>query len=391
MVTIKRHRNHRYNKTQKRQQNIINDTSTTSAIIHTKWIQHNIQVFRKLAGTKIMPVIKGDAYGHGAVEIAKFLRKIGMDYIGVATVNEAMELRNSGDKGRILAWLYDSLSDDIFNAFHNNIEIAIFDEHAIPTIIRQIPKGKVVNITVFVDTGFNRTGIRYERALEVIENLTHHSNVKIEGLMSHLIGTSSDAVSAIKDREQLNKFRTLRDELATIGIHPNEVHIANSNGCLQYDVSDFTLARVGIGLFGFDIEARIMKKYNIKPVMTLQTRILQIKSIKKGECIGYGCTYVSPRNMTICILGIGYVDVPIYDYKGVYYFIRGTPRKVLGKTNMDQIACVYKPGDRVNDVAYLFGANKTHNQTIDTISDKLNMYNMILSCHIGTGVKRIYL
>ena len=133
MVTSKRHRIHRHYKTQKLQNNITNDLNnyTTSAIINTKWIQHNIQVFRILAGTKIMPVIKSNAYGHGAVEIAKFLRKIGMDYIGVATVNEALELRNNGDKGRILAWLYDSYTSDAFNAFHNDIEIAIFDEDAI--------------------------------------------------------------------------------------------------------------------------------------------------------------------------------------------------------------------------------------------------------------------
>ena len=389
MVTIKRHRYHRYNKTQKRQQNIINDTSTTSAIIHTKWIQHNIQVFHKLAGTKIMPVIKGDAYGHGAVEIAKFLRKIGMDYIGVATVNEAMELRNSGDKGRILAWLYDSLSDDIFNAFHNDIEIAIFDEDAIPTIIRQIPKGKVVNITVFVDTGFNRTGIRYERALEVIEKLSKHSNVKIEGLMSHLIESKISESSIVYD--QLYKFRKLRTELEKIGIRPNQVHIANTNACFNYNISDFTLSRIGVGIYGSSLDSRIIQKYNIKPVMTLQSHIIQIKSVKKGECIGYGCTYVSPRNMTICILGIGYADVPIYDYKGIYYFIRGTPRKVLGQTNMDQIVCISKHGDRLHDVAYLFGANKTHNQTIDTISRKIDTSSTLLTSHIGTRVNRIYL
>jgi len=391
MVTLKKNRNNRYNKTQKRQQNIIHDNSTTSAIINTKWIQHNIQVFSVLAGTKIMPVIKDNAYGHGAVEIAKFLRKIGMDYIGVATVNEAMELRNNGDKGRILAWLYDAYTSDVFNAFHNDIEIAIFDEDAIPTIIRQIPKGKIVNITVFADTGFNRTGIRYERALTVIEKLSRHSNVKIEGLMSHLIGIDNNVTSDTKVREQLHKFRKLRAELANIGIHPNEVHIANSHGCLQYDVSDFTLARVGTGLFGVDIEAHIMKKHNIKPVMSLQSRILQIKSIKKGECIGYGCTYVSPRNMTICILGIGYADIPIYKYKGIYYFIRGTPRKVLGKTNMDQIVCVSKPGDRLHDVAYLFGLNKTHNQNPDSISRKIDIDSELLVSHIGTRVKRIYL
>ena len=391
MVTSKRHRIHRHYKTQKLQNNITNDLNnyTTSAIINTKWIQHNIQVFRILAGTKIMPVIKSNAYGHGAVEIAKFLRKIGMDYIGVATVNEALELRNNGDKGRILAWLYDSYTSDVFNAFHNDIEIAIFDEDAIPNIIRQIPKGKVVNITVFVDTGFNRTGIQYEHALDVIQKLSQNPSIKIEGLMSHMRGRNMNESSTVN--KQLYNFRKLRSELAAIDIYPNEVHISSTYGCLNYDVSDFTLSRVGTGLLGFDIEAYNIKKHNIKHVMTLQTHILQIKSIKKGECIGYGCSYVSPRNMTICILGIGYSDIPIYDYKGIYYFIRGTSRRVLGKTNMDQIVCISKPGDRLHDIAYLFGANRSKNQTIDTISHKINTISPLLVSHIGNRIKRIYL
>jgi alanine racemase len=392
MVTLKRYRNQRYyNKTQKRKNLIkeIMNNNTSCLVINTKLIQSNINIIRKVSGTEIMPVIKGNAYGHGAVEIAKFLRSIGIGYIGVATVNEALELRNSGDKGRILAWLYDSYSRDVFNAFHNDIEIAIFDEEAIPRIIQDIPKGKTVNITVFVDTGFNRTGIRYERALDVIQKLSQNPSIKIEGLMSHLIDDLENFDNSLV-KEQLSKFRKLRNDLAEIDIRPIQVHIADTNACLNYDVSDFTISRVGVGIFGFDIKSQIMKKYNIQPVMTLHTRILQIKSIKKGECIGYGCDYVSPKNMTICILGIGYGDIPIYDYTGIYYFIHGTRRRVLGKTNMDQIVCVSKPGDRLHDIAYLYGGKHTQNQTIDTISHKVNTLSSEISSHIGNRVKRVY-
>lgn len=392
MVTLKRYRNHRYyNKTQKRKNNTkeLLNNNTSCAVIDTKLIQSNINIMSKVSGTEIMPVLKGNAYGHGAVEIARFLRSIGIRYIGVATVNEALELRNSGDKGRILAWLYDSYSRDVFNAFHNDIEIAIFDEEAISRIIREIPKGKCVNITVFVDTGFNRTGIRYERALDVIQKLSQNPSIKIEGLMSHLVESKISDSSLVM--EQLSKFRKLRTELAGIHIQPNQVHIANTNSCLYYDVSDFTISRVGVGIFGFDIKSQIMKKYNIQPIMTLQTRILQIKSIKKGECIGYGCDYVSPKNMTICIIGIGYADIPIYNYNRIYYFIRGTRRRVLGKTNMDQIVCVSKPGDKLHDIAYLYGVKHTLKQTIDTISRKLNVLSSEVSSLIGNRIKRIYL
>lgn len=358
-------------------------TMNNCAIISRAKIQHNIDVMRKLAKTEIMPVIKADAYGHGIIEIAKFLRSIGIQYIGVATVNEALELRNNGDNGRLLAWLYDSYSLDLSNAFHNDIEIAVFDEEAIPRIRNELRKynHKQINITIFVDTGFHRNGIPYERAINVIEKLVDIPNVNINGLMSHLIESSIPNSSIVKD--QLSKFRRLRNELREIGIIPNNVHIANTNACFNYDVSDFTISRVGSGIFGLSIETYVMKRHNIQYVMKVQTRIIQIKRIRKGECIGYGCDYIAPRNMMICILCIGYADIPIYNYDNIYYYIRGTRRRVLGRPNMDQIVCISKPGDKLHDLAYLSHELQIHNTEP---YDKL-----FIMTHIGRRLKRVYI
>ena len=129
-------------------------------------IKNNINYLTEKTKTNLMPVLKGNAYGHGIIEMARILRKFKVKYIGVATVGEAILLRNSGDKGEILAWLYDIEGPDLYDAFRRNINVAIFDEKHIPIIETMVPKNKRVPITLFVDTGINRAGIPYTAAYQ---------------------------------------------------------------------------------------------------------------------------------------------------------------------------------------------------------------------------------
>ena len=127
------------------------------AVIDINAIRNNINFLKKKSGTDLMPVLKADAYGHGLIEMAKILRKLGIKYIGVATLGEAILLRKSGDKGRILSWLYDIDGHEFNDGLKLNLDIAIFDEKLIPKIESMIPKGKKVKVTMFVDTGINRS------------------------------------------------------------------------------------------------------------------------------------------------------------------------------------------------------------------------------------------
>jgi alanine racemase len=359
------------------------------AIIDISAVKNNVHYLKKKAGTDIMPVLKADAYGHGLVEMARHLRTMGIKYIGVATLGEAILLRDSGDKGRILAWLYDVDGQELKNAFHLNIDIAIFDELTIPKFIRLIPKDKIIKVTMFVDTGINRAGIPYDKAMDAFIEVSKCKQIQIEGMMSHLV------CSGIKNspivNEQLRKFRDLRSRLAKINIIPPLVHIANTGGCLNYDVSDFTLSRSGSAIYGIPAIDKINK--NLKLAMTVKSYIIQLKYVNKGEGIGYDWKYTTPRRMRVAVLPIGYADIIPRSSSGkLYIYINGTRRKVLGTISMDQIIVEAKETDKVNDDnVVIFGNGKNCPQTIFDVAKQGDVFPIEVLCHTGYRINRVYI
>jgi alanine racemase len=356
------------------------------AIIDVNAIRDNIKYLKKKTGTDLMPVLKADAYGHGLIEMSRILRKLGIKYIGVATLGEAILLRESGDKGRVLSWLYDIDHPEFKDGLKLDLDIAIFDEKQIPQIIKMIPKGKKLKVTMFVDTGINRAGIPYENAMQAFKDVAACDKIELVGMMSHLV------CSQIKNspivNEQLRKFRELRSKLEEIDIRPPLVHIANTGGCLNYDVSDFTLSRSGSGFHGLEDKPN----KNLKPTMSLTSYIIQLKDIKKGEGIGYDWTYKTPKKMRIAVLPIGYADIiPRSCSSKLYVYINGTKRKVLGSISMDQIIVEAKENDKINDIVYIFGNGKDCPQTIYDIGKISNMLPEEILCHTGYRINRTYI
>jgi alanine racemase len=357
------------------------------AIIDSNAIKKNINYLKKISKTDLMPVLKADAYGHGLIEVAKIIRKLGIKYIGVATLGEAILLRKTGDRGRILSWLYDIEGQEIIDGFKLDLDIAIFDEKLIPKIEKMIPKGKTIKITMFVDTGINRASIPYENAIEACKQVASSNKFELVGLMSHLV------CSQIKNsrivNEQLKKFRELRQNLKDIGIDPPLVHIANTGGCLNYDVSDFTLSRAGSGIYGITANDKFNK--NLKLAMTVKLYIIQLKDIEKGKGIGYDWKYITPKKMRLAILPIGYADIiPRTASLKMYVYINGTKRKVLGLISMDQIVVEAKENDKIGDEVFIFGNGYNCPQTIFDISKASNAYPVEILSHTGYRINRIY-
>jgi alanine racemase len=375
------------NKTQKNKtckiSNIPSLDKDITAVIDIKAIRNNVRVLKNATGTDIMPVLKADAYGHGLVEMAKILRKIGIKYLGVATIGEAILLRKSGDKGRILAWLYDIDGNEFKDSLGLNLDIAIFDEKLIPKIKDMIPSGIKLKVTMFVDTGINRAGISYNNAIQAFKDIVSCDKFELIGMMSHLV------CSQIKNspivNEQLRKFRELRKNLQDIGIKPPLVHIANTGACLNYDVSDFTLSRSGAGIYG------IFENDKLKPIMTLKTYIIQLKDVNKGEGIGYNWKYIAKKNTKVAVLPLGYADViPRISSGKLFVYVNGTKRKVFGTISMDQIIIESKERDKINDDVILFGNGVNCPQTALKLSKYCDTIPEEILCRIGYRVNRIY-
>ena len=358
------------------------------AIIDVNAIKNNINFLKKKTKTDLMPVLKADAYGHGLIEMGKILRKLGIKYIGVATLGEAILLRKSGDKGRVLAWLYDIDGPEIIDAFNMDIDVAIFDEKTIPKFISLIPHNKKIKVTMFVDTGINRAGISYEKAFEAFKEVNKCDKIIIEGMMSHLV------CSGIKNspivNEQIRKFRELRKQLEEINIVPPLVHIANTGACLNYDVSDFTLSRPGSGIYGIPGNDEVHK--HLKLAMTVKSYIIQLKDVEKGKGIGYDWKYITPKKMRIAVLPIGYADIIPRSSSGkLYVYINGTKRKVLGLISMDQIIVEAKEKDKINDDAIIFGNGKNCEQTIFDVAKAGDAFPIEILCHTGYRINRTYI
>ena len=335
-----------------------------------------------------MPVLKADAYGHGLIEMAKILRKLGIKHIGVATLGEAILLRKSGDKGRVLSWLYDIDGQEFKDGLKLNLDVAIFDETHIPKMQSMIPNGKKIKITMMVDTGINRAGIPYDKCIQACKDVVACDKFELVGMMTHLV--SSRIKNSPIVNEQLHKFRELRKQLADINIVPPLVHAANTGGCLNYDVSDFTLARPGSGIYGISGNDETNK--HLKLAMTVQTYIVQLKHVEKGAGIGYDWKYIAPTKMRIAILPIGYADIIPRSSSGkLYVYINGTKRKVLGTISMDQIVVEANESDKINDSVIVFGNGKNCPQTVIDVSKTCYAYPKEILCHVGYRINRTYI
>lgn len=367
--------------------NIPSSDKDINAEISIEALKHNLNFLRRKSKTDIMPVLKANAYGHGIVNLSKILRKQNIKYIGVATVGEAIFLRKNGDKGRILAWLYDVESSELKDAFDLDIDIAIFDETHISLIEKMVPNGKKAKITLHVDTGINRASVSYDKSIQAAIDINNSKKFEFVGLMSHLV--CSEIKNCPVVIEQLKKFRHLRDKLKEINIDPPLVHIANTGGCLNYDVSDFTLARPGIGIYGLSPNNKPNK--NLIPLMTLKSTIIQIKDIKKGDGVGYNYKYIAPHNMKIGIVPIGYADIlPRSTSLKLYVFVNGKKRKVLGMESMDQIVIEVKNNDKIGDNIIIFGNGKNCSQTIYDLAYESKMIVYEIVVHVGNRVNLEY-
>jgi alanine racemase len=356
------------------------------ATINIKALKHNLNYLKQKSGADVMPVLKANAYGHGIIEIARICRKLDVKYIGVATLGEAIQIRNSGDNGRILAWLYDVNSDQVKDAVAKNIDIGIFDENHIQIISKSLPKRAKANIHLFVDTGIDRNGIPYERSIDAAKSIMNDPKFKLVGVMSHLC--CAETKQNNPTIEQLRLFRKLRENLAEINIKPELFHIAATDGILNYDVSDFPLVRSGAGFYGLDKN----QDKNLIQALTLTSKIAQLKYIPKGAGVGYNRKYIAHHKEYIAIVPIGYADLlPLIPHEKISVIVNGKRRKVLGLESMDQIVIQAKKGDKIGDEVLFFGDK--HNGFISAIDfakpSGTTTFNIIT--HMSNRIKREYI
>lgn len=328
-----------------------------------------LEAQKNVPGKIIIPVIKANAYGHGAVPIVEFLYKKGVRYFAVNLLEEALELRETNKDINILM-LGSILEDYLEVASRNNIEITLFDQEIAKAAIKSN-----LNLTCHlkIDTGMNRIGVsNQEEALFLIEELQKSKNINLKGLFTHFATADDDKTFF---DYQLKEFENLLNKIKT---KPEIIHTSNSSAIFKYekDIPFTNAVRLGISLYGLTLEESL----NIKPVMRLKSKIMQIKVIEKGSCVSYGRTYCATEETIIGTIPLGYGDGFIRSNRNGEVEINNKKYPIIGTICMD--ATIIKLDNTVKkyDEVTIFGGlisaddvakrNKTINYEVTTLLNK---------------------
>ncbi len=342
--------------------------------INSKNLIKNYFFFKRRRKNLIVaPTIKANAYGLGSKKIFNILKKKGCKHFFVATLEEGIILNNINNKIHI--YVLNGIQDNNINLFKKNNLIPIINTISEFKII----KDKNIKFGLHLDTGINRLGISHNEIPKII-----YKNLNISLVISHL--ASADEINNTYNLTQRNRFKNIICNFENKKIIYS---IANSNGSILSKEYLFDMIRPGIGLYGGDNKNNFLKK-NIKPVVNLSGKIIQIKNVKKGEPIGYNQTYISKREIKIAIIGVGYADgIPRkLSNKGVVYY-KDNKFKIIGRISMDSFTIdITKSKKTLKVGTYIDFINKKYG--IESFANQCNTLSNEIITSIGSRAKKIY-
>lgn len=346
----------------------------TWAEINIDNLEHNFKSLRKLLDSqvKLMQVVKQNAYGHGLIEIAKAAERFGVDFFGVHSKDEALNLIENQISLPILILSNVIEDNNSHYLIKNKVRFSIRDEFLLAMLDAEAKKlGTKAYVHIKVDTGMNRLGINDEVAVDFIINaLEKYENIYIEGIFSHFSSADSDQEYTLF---QLQKFEKIIHEIEARGIDIPIKHIANSSAIFSYQSSQLNMVRSGIALYGICPVAG--KDNDLKPVLSLKSRIIHIKGIPSESFVSYSKTYKTERNTTLAIVDLGYGHgLPWNLSNNFQVIIKGKRRNVVGRVCMDHILVdVTEDGDvDVGDIVTVIGTDGDETITVYEIAKRAN-------------------
>lgn len=365
------------------------ETRPTFAIIDRRAIKSNyLQLRKKVAKhVKILAIVKANAYGHGAVEIAATLKDAGCNFFGVAICEEGIELRKAGIKTPILV-LGGIYSNQIKDIIKYNLTPVIFD---IKTARLIDSVKKKLNIHVKIDTGMGRLGLLPSQVGPFFNELRNLKNLKVEGILSHF--AEADEEDKGFSEKQLGIFFDAIALIHKLGFEPQFIHFANSSAIVYYMPSHFNLVRPGIMLYGAYPARQLIGKIRLKPAMQLVTKIVQLKKVPKGFSVSYGRKFVAKKESAIAAIPIGYADgFPRHLSNKGEALIRGQRARVAGVVCMDMtmLDVTHIRGVTEGDEVVLIGRQGHDEITVDEVAEKAGTISYEILCGISSRVPRVY-
>jgi len=361
------------------------DYRDTHAIISLKAYRNNLRFFKEKAyPAKIMPVIKADGYGHGAVELARVAESEKVEYLVVAFLSEALELRANGIQTPILVLNY--FKPEYVNLFvENDLTATVYslDQfHQLQAFLHKKP----LKIHVILDTGMSRVGFNHNDAVENIQNVLSDTHFEVTGLYTHF--SSADEQDLAFTKLQYDRFQNVAKHFESIPFK----HVANSAGALFFEENLFDFVRIGIASYGLDPK-NLKREDPLEPVLSWETAVSMVKWISKETPVSYGRTFIAEKAMKVATIPVGYAD----GYNRLLsntgeVLIGGKRCRVLGRVCMDQFVVNaddienIQAGDRV----VLLGKMGNEEISAEELAQRINTINYEVTCAISKRVVRKY-
>jgi alanine racemase len=363
--------------------------------INLENLAFNFQSVKKFVGNTVeyMAVVKADAYGHGAVQCAKKLEAENIDWLAVVLPEEGLELRKSGIKTPILC-LGSFWNGQEWLLLENNITPVIYQKEVAENFNRAAAeKGLKAKIHVKVDTGMGRIGVRFDEVSEFVKVLNSLKYLSVEGLMTHFAVADNLSENEFTDT-QIKRFDEAVKIFEENGFCPKYKDLANSPGAIAHKNSRGNMVRLGGVLYGLgdDVLPKEIIKPDLKPVMSLHTRIAHLKNVPNGETLGYSRTFLTERDSVIATVPIGYRD----GYRRSLsnrgrVIVKDSFAPVVGRISMDwTIIDVTEIHDvKINEVI-LIGEQNERKITAEELAEKIDTISYEITCGINWRVLRKY-
>lgn len=357
---------------------IVTHYRDTYALIRLDYLKDNVDTLFQRVQKPMMAIIKANAYGHGYQQVANVLKDHqNISMFGVATLKEAIDLRKMGIKQDILILGAIPL-DDLHLAIQYDITLSLFSLAYLKEIMRLYQGDKPVKVHIKIDTGMNRIGVKTKADFETILAACTNDIFQVDGVFTHF-ATADDSEQEDAYNQQLEMFYDI------VGEHQFQyIHCQNSAAMMYHYDEKSNLARIGIAMYGVDPAGD--ESEQLKQVMSLYTKVVMVKKIKKGEKIGYGLTYTALEDEYIATLPIGYADGFIRANQGRQVYINGHYYTIVGRVCMDQIMVKVDESVKEHDEVEIFGEHIS----LASMAKELGTIPYEITCLLSERVEKVY-
>ncbi|WP_373876738.1 alanine racemase [Lolliginicoccus levis] len=358
-------------------------------------IAHNTRILRECAGpADVMVVVKADGYGHGAVPVARAALAAGATELGVATVQEAVELREAGISAPISCWLH-APDADFAPALAHRITIGVSSSRHLAAVLSAADAaGTQAKVAVKVDSGLNRNGVsprEWPALRDLLAKAVVDESVVVQSFFTHLAHADEPEHPVID--AQAERFRETVADARASGIDPGRLHVANSAATMTRPDLRFDMVRPGIALYGLS-PVPDRGQMGLRPAMTVTARIALVKDVAAGEGVSYGHVWTAPRDTTVGLIPAGYADGIPRNLTGRFeVLVGGRRRPAVGRVCMDQFVIDLGPGEisvAEGDEAVLFGAGDDGAPIAQDWADELGTIHYEVVTGIKGRVARTY-